>query len=47
MIQNMTIRLGIIALLTGVFSICMNWVTSASMKDIFSATATYVVGIRV
>ncbi|KAI8626077.1 hypothetical protein F5Y19DRAFT_488566 [Xylariaceae sp. FL1651] len=41
-IKNMAIRLGIIAALTGLFSISMNLLTTAPLQDIFAATAALV-----
>jgi uncharacterized membrane protein YpjA len=41
-VQDMTVRLGIIASLTGLFSVIMNLCTVATLSEIFQATAAYV-----
>jgi hypothetical protein len=38
-VENMATRLGIIAILTGLFSISMSLLTMASLQEIFAATA--------
>ncbi|KAH7324039.1 hypothetical protein BKA65DRAFT_406916, partial [Rhexocercosporidium sp. MPI-PUGE-AT-0058] len=40
-VDSMSKRLGIIGALTAAFSLCMGLVTSASMADIFAATAAF------
>ncbi|KAF2973226.1 hypothetical protein GQX73_g343 [Xylaria multiplex] len=39
-VQNMAMRMGIIVILTGLFSLSMSLLTMASLQEIFSATAT-------
>jgi hypothetical protein len=39
-IQSMSIRLAVIAAFTAGFSLCLNLITTATVKDIFQATAT-------
>jgi len=38
-VESMSKRLGIIAALTALFSVCLALMTSAGMADIFAATA--------
>jgi len=39
-IKEMPLRLGVIAIFTATFSLCLNLITTATVKDIFQATAT-------
>ncbi|KAJ8121593.1 hypothetical protein ONZ43_g1993 [Nemania bipapillata] len=40
-VENMATRLGIIALLTGLFSVSMSLLTMAALQEIFAATAAF------
>lgn len=41
-VKDMSARLGIIAAFTAIFSLALCYMTSAGLKDIFSATAAWV-----
>lgn len=45
-VKDMTMRLGVIACLTGMFSISMNVFTMTTLSDIFGATVAYVYSIN-